>query len=697
VRLLLGVLAVLLVGHVPGLAAATPEASSANPVSSPATSPASTRFDDVPAGAYFAGAVEWARTQGVTTGAGSPSRFEPHRPVSRAEAVTFLWRASGSPEARRSGMVDVPADAYFAPAVHWAQARGVTTGIRGGDRFAPGRTATRAESVTFLWRWAGTPSAPPARFGDLDAHPWAVAAIGWAQSRGVTTGVGGGDRFAPGRTVTRAEYVTMLWRAAGSPPTGAGHSPPPPPPPPPGTEPLASALPTAGRAADRMLIWANCGDVVGLTDADLDRWRKRGAGGFVCQTQHLIGMGGSHAFTGDPADTLSGRAFELQRRIRDTGIVQRAAARGMKLYLGFYTVNFNNGRTPLMEWFDDDGWSRVVIPRLRDIAGAARSLGFAGLAFDHELYPQRGGATATWQWNYQGNTRTREEVKDKVRQRGAQMMSAMVGAYPGLEIVDYFSWFPESWEALVQQTVNRIVDAHQGSVKLPLWDGLTSVEGYGAIRFLDAMFYKETQMRGATWDTALQYDLNRVFALLSRNLSNWSYASSRIHRSPFAWISDGPLAWERARSPEHVSEQLLAFRRWGMGGMYANYAWGGLGRFDYGPYEEAMRAGTQPGLVDPVAPTLAVTRVERAGDALRIVGHASDDMAIHFVSWSSSAGTSGAAQMDWQVLAGDHRTGYDWRMNWTATVPLAPGLNEITLLTQDIKGNTGTTMLTAVR
>ena len=172
-------------------------------------------FVDVPPNAYYADAVAWAKEHAITTGVDNPDRFRPRRPVIRAEAVTFLWRAAGQPAAAAARTVDVDPEEYFAPAVDWAMANRITLGV-GNGRFEPGRVITRAEAVTLLWRLAGSPNAPPSRFVDTRGYDWANDAIDWAKAEGVTTGVNA-RHFAPGRRVTRAEAVTMLWRSLGSP------------------------------------------------------------------------------------------------------------------------------------------------------------------------------------------------------------------------------------------------------------------------------------------------------------------------------------------------------------------------------------------------------------------------------------------------------------------------------------------------
>ncbi|MDD7672003.1 MAG: S-layer homology domain-containing protein, partial [Clostridia bacterium] len=109
-------------------------------------------FYDVPNDAYYYEAVKWAQEKGVTGGIGN-NLFGPNQPCTRAQIVTFLWRAAGSPEPKTmSSFTDVPADSYYAKAVAWAIGNGITNGA-GGDRFSPDADCTRAQIVTFLYRY----------------------------------------------------------------------------------------------------------------------------------------------------------------------------------------------------------------------------------------------------------------------------------------------------------------------------------------------------------------------------------------------------------------------------------------------------------------------------------------------------------------------------------------------------------------
>ncbi|MBM3334611.1 hypothetical protein FJY63_08105, partial [Candidatus Sumerlaeota bacterium] len=371
---------------------------------------------------------------------------------------------------------------------------------------------------------------------------------------------------------------------------------------------LRSDAGTAPNSASRLLFWVNAKEVAALTDVQLDLWKERGVGGFICMSRDLPGMGGVNKFTGDPKADLTVKGFELQRAFRDSRVVERAKHGGMKMYLGCHLVNYYNKSTPLKDWFDDAGWAEVALPRMQDLAAAARLLGFDGIAFDEELYPQTGKVTtATWDWNYPGNTHSEAEVRAKARQRGRELMRAVLDGFPAAEIVVYHYHFPGTWWTVVQERVNHRPNAADPALFLDFWDGLSSVEGYQAIRFINAVFYKTSHV-GRNWDAALQYEFNTFYSLLSRRLSNWPYASSRIFQSPFIWISAGPRksAYDAARPPAYVAAQLEAFAKWGMGGEFANFCYGGLSRFDYTPYVAAMQFVSRPFVADAQPPHVKV-------------------------------------------------------------------------------------------
>lgn len=168
-------------------------------------------FADVPANSYYADAVLWAAKNGITGGIGN-GLFGPNQPCTRAQIVTFLWRAAGSPEPKTmSSFADVSMDAYYAKAVAWAVENGITTGT-GDGKFSPDATCTRAQSVTFLYRAAGSPAVSgSAEFGDVVTNAYYADAVAWAAKNGITGGIGGG-LFGSGNDCTRAQIVTFLYR-----------------------------------------------------------------------------------------------------------------------------------------------------------------------------------------------------------------------------------------------------------------------------------------------------------------------------------------------------------------------------------------------------------------------------------------------------------------------------------------------------
>ena len=168
-------------------------------------------FADVPANSYYADAVLWAAKNGITGGIGN-GLFGPNQPCTRAQIVTFLWRAAGSPEPKAmSSFADVSTDAYYAKAVAWAVENGITTGT-GDGKFSPDATCTRAQSVTFLFRAIGKLVDSKAEFSDVLTDSYYANAVAWAVENGVTNGIGDG-LFGPDNSCTRAQIVTFLFRA----------------------------------------------------------------------------------------------------------------------------------------------------------------------------------------------------------------------------------------------------------------------------------------------------------------------------------------------------------------------------------------------------------------------------------------------------------------------------------------------------
>ena len=169
-------------------------------------------FGDVSTDAYYYKAVQWAQEKGITDGISS-DLFGPKQPCTRSQIVTFLWRAAGSPEPKgtAAGMTDVVPGSYYAKAVAWAVENGITTGTAEGT-FSPDATCTRAQAVTFLARAQNAKATGKTAFSDVPADSYFADAVAWAQANGVTTGTSE-TTFSPDSDCTRAQIVTFLYRA----------------------------------------------------------------------------------------------------------------------------------------------------------------------------------------------------------------------------------------------------------------------------------------------------------------------------------------------------------------------------------------------------------------------------------------------------------------------------------------------------
>ena len=159
-------------------------------------------FSDVREGDYYADPVLWAVEEGITTGT-SDTTFSPNKTCTRAQIITFLWRAAGAPQPKApADFADVPADAYYADAAAWAK----ESGMADGDRFYPDDPCSRLMAVEFMWNQAGSPQAPLAQFTDVSS-----GSVNWAVEAGVTTGTSE-TTFSPDTICTRGQIVTFLYR-----------------------------------------------------------------------------------------------------------------------------------------------------------------------------------------------------------------------------------------------------------------------------------------------------------------------------------------------------------------------------------------------------------------------------------------------------------------------------------------------------
>ena len=172
-------------------------------------------FSDVSTSAYYYEAVKWAQEKGITGGIGY-GLFGPNQPCTRAQIVTFLWRAAGSPVVNYAmNMSDVPEGSYYAEAVRWALSEGITTGTT-ENTFSPDSECTRAQAVAFLFRYAASEAVTlqelVSGFSDADSVPgYALPAMNWALAEEIVQG--NGSKLMPNDSCTRAQIVTFLFRA----------------------------------------------------------------------------------------------------------------------------------------------------------------------------------------------------------------------------------------------------------------------------------------------------------------------------------------------------------------------------------------------------------------------------------------------------------------------------------------------------
>ncbi len=187
-----------------------PAPASAAPARADEPAKADVQFSDVKPGAYYYDAVQWAVQKGVASGT-SETTFGPDQDCTRAQTIPFLWRAAGSPAPKtgKNPFTDVAESAYYYPAVLWASERGIVS----GTAFNPDAAVTRAQLATFLYREAGSPAvgANP-DFADVPSDAYFCQAVAWAAAKGITSGVGE-HTFSPDTVCTRGQIVTFLHRA----------------------------------------------------------------------------------------------------------------------------------------------------------------------------------------------------------------------------------------------------------------------------------------------------------------------------------------------------------------------------------------------------------------------------------------------------------------------------------------------------
>ena len=169
-------------------------------------------FSDVASGSYCYDAVQWAVAEGITKGTDA-THFSPNAGCTRAQVVTFLWRAAGSPDVNAAvNFVDVSASSVYYKAIMWAVANGITKGTD-ATHFSPNATCTRGQVVTFMYRAAGEPAVSgTGSFSDVASGSYCYDAVQWAVAEGITNGTDIAH-FSPNATCTRGQVVTFLYRA----------------------------------------------------------------------------------------------------------------------------------------------------------------------------------------------------------------------------------------------------------------------------------------------------------------------------------------------------------------------------------------------------------------------------------------------------------------------------------------------------
>lgn len=176
-------------------------------------------FLDVLSSTYYGPAVRWMKDVSLTTGVGGTDYYQPDRSVSRGEMAVFLHRLAGEPAPARSHpFVDVPRGVFYERAVSWMWSVGLTTGVGGSNRYEPDAPVTRAQMAAMLHRYAATPDAWPRHgFVDVATTHYADEAVTWMAAYGLTTGVAGSNRYEPESPVTRGQMATFLHRLVSTP------------------------------------------------------------------------------------------------------------------------------------------------------------------------------------------------------------------------------------------------------------------------------------------------------------------------------------------------------------------------------------------------------------------------------------------------------------------------------------------------
>jgi Concanavalin A-like lectin/glucanases superfamily len=350
--------------------------------------------------------------------------------------------------------------------------------------------------------------------------------------------------------------------------------------------------------------WGNLGtaNVDTITDAQLNELcDERGVRVMILQTRHLHGLNfQGNRFTGnlnDPAiDTSS--AYELQRRIRDSQVIQRAhAACGMEIWFGHYGVvrpdTNASVHTPYSNWQDDAAWNTKVLPAVRNLAAACRVMGCKGILNDTEEYPDDSNVdrdgngvrdpSHTWGYSYPGAP-SRATLDTLVYRRGQQYMNALNEGYPGVRIVTYYAKFPYGFEEGARTARFGSQSNYYNLLHHRFWLGVLSASDPGnVVNFWDSWFYKGSQCNSTCWTADSDVRTPGVQPLMPAGTQNTMndtvreavrrfnlFFQPRLTAAQFARIGYGNVSWapngyaragaDDAQPVAKVRDQLLASR-----------------------------------------------------------------------------------------------------------------------------------------
>lgn len=452
----------------------------------------------------------------------------------------------------------------------------------------------------------------------------------------------------------------------------------------------------AGEGGDHVGFWLSFDPFIQQTDAQLNTWKARGVDAFYFNLHFLWGHGGSFRFTGNPASVGAGAEWARQREIRDTNIIARCNARGIETYPIIYLLNAANPDRIFQYWFDDSGWANSTLPELSNVAAMCELYGATGLAFDGEQYAGPGTA-----WSISGppaQGQPAATTRAKVRQRGFDMGNTLAAACPGIEIAFYYMRLPESWD----EECFRLLGSPNGSTNRTIWN---LVDGLIGSNIASLHGWDEGTMKQpngpASFHEAFKWDVNRIYAHVSRNWFYRDLATTKLNVSRFTWIDDDPNAgsFGSARTAAATQVHWDAVKNWTVGRRFANFCFrppngaisGYPAPFNYTSPENYLPVILDTSTVETVdASPPSLSNVATTGNLttgpFNVSGQARDNFAIKSIRWVNNRGGSGVAQMTWVVESGAYGNTQVWRTDWTITgIPVVQGVqNTVTITCQDI-------------